>query len=230
MTKTAGQLYAAMPSMREQWHSHQRALERAAGHFATADPHDTEARRAAGKATWLVARLDGALRGAFSAPPLSLDHVVVAVDGSHVDIDRHAAARCFLINIGYVSLRYGEIPHAELRSEPLLCADEETLALRDRRGVREANIEGALLGMHRAVMEIEALGGCGGARAGGTAGARPAGRHARAVGAHRRHGLRARGVGRPAVSSTRWTGCVRSRIGERLPSRATSAVRGARRW
>ena len=157
LTKTAGQLYAAMPSMREQWGSHQRALERAAGHFATADPHDTEARRAAGKATWLVARLDGALRGAFPAPPLALDQVVVAVDGSHVDIDRHAAARCFLINIGYVSLRYGEVPHAELRSEPLLCADDGSLTLRDPRGVREANIEGPLLGMHRAVMEIEAL-------------------------------------------------------------------------
>ena len=157
LTRTAGQLYAAMPSMREQWGSQQRALERAAGYFATADPHDTEARRAAGKATWLAARLDGALRGGFAAPPLPPDHVVVAVDGSHVDVDRHASARCFLINIGYVTLRYGEVPHAELRSEPLLCADDASLTLRDPHSVREANIEGTLLGMHRAVMEIEAL-------------------------------------------------------------------------
>ena len=157
LTRTAGQLYAAVPSMREQWGSQQRALERAAGYFATADPHDTEARRAAGKATWLAARLDGALRGGFAPPPLPPDHVVVAVDGSHVDVDRHASARCFLINIGYVTLRYGEVPHAELRSEPLLCADDASLTLRDPHGVREANIEGTLLGMHRAVMEIEAL-------------------------------------------------------------------------
>lgn len=157
LTKTAGQLYAAMPSMREQWGSHLRALERAAAHFATADPHETEERRVAGRATWLAARLDGALRGAYPPPPLPPDHVVVAVDGSHVDVDRHAAARCFLINIGYVTLRYGEVPHAELRSEPHLYAADSSLALRDRHGVREANIEGALLGMHRAVMEIEAL-------------------------------------------------------------------------
>lgn len=157
LTRTAGQLYAAMPSMREQWGSHLRALERATGHFATADPYETEARRAAGKATWLAARLDGALRGGFAPPHLPSDHVVVAVDGSHVDVDRHAAARCFLINIGYVTLRYGEIPYAELRSEPLLCADDASLTLRDPHGVREANIEGTLLGMHRAVMEIEAL-------------------------------------------------------------------------
>lgn len=157
MTRTAGQLYDAMPSMREQWGSHLRALERATGHFAAVDPHETEARRATGKATWLAARLDGALRGGFAPPPLPSDHVVVAVDGSHVDVDRHAAARCFLINIGYVTLRYGEVPNAELRSEPLLCADDASLTLRDPHGVREANIEGTLLGMHRAVMEIEAL-------------------------------------------------------------------------
>ncbi len=157
LTKTAGHLYAAMPSMREQWGSHLQALERAAAHFATADPHETEERRAAGRATWLAARLDGALRGGFAPPPLPPDHVVVAVDGSHVDVDRHAAARCFLINIGYVTLRYGEVPHAELRSEPHLYADDSSLALRDPHGVREANIEGELLGMHRAVMEIEAL-------------------------------------------------------------------------
>ena len=158
LTRTAGQLYDAMPSMREQWGSHLRALERATGHFATADPHETEARRAAGKATWLAARLDGALRGGFAPPPLPPDHAVVAVDGSHVDVDRHAAARCFLINIGYVTLRYGEVPHAELRSEPLLCADDASLTrCATRHGVREANIEGTLLGMHRAVMEIEAL-------------------------------------------------------------------------
>lgn len=157
LTKTAGQLYAAVPSLREQWGSHERALENAALHFATADPTETEARRASGTATWLTARLDGTFRGGSAAPPLPPDHVVIAVDGSHIDIDRHAAARCFLINIGCVSLRYGEVPHAELRSEPLLCADEESLALRDPRGVREATIEGTVLGMHRAVMEIEAL-------------------------------------------------------------------------
>ena len=155
--KTAGQLYDATPSMRKQWGAHVKALDSAAFHLSTADPVDTEARRVNGKSTWLAARLDGALDGRFPAPPLPVDHMVIAVDGSHIDTDRHAAARCFLINIGSVSIRYGEVPHAEFRSDPVLCADDDSLFLRDPDGVREVAVEGSLLGMHRAVMEIESL-------------------------------------------------------------------------
>ena len=157
LTKTAGQLYAAMPAVHEQRDSRERALETAALRFATADPQSIEERRSTGKATWLTARLDGALQGSSAPPPLPPEHVVIAVDGSHIDADRHSAARCFLINIGYVRLRYGEQPHAELRSDPQLSLSEESLTLRDPRSVRETPVEGALLGMHRAVAEAEAL-------------------------------------------------------------------------
>ena len=157
IAKTAGQLYDAAPTLRRQRGTRLDALAEAVRRFAEADPRDAETRRANGRHTWLAAELDGALAGAFPPPPMPADHAVVAVDGSHVDADRHAAARCYLVNIGRVALRYGEIPHAELGSDPLLCVDEESLALRDPRGPREVPIEGALLGMLRAVMEIEAL-------------------------------------------------------------------------
>ena len=35
----------------------------------------------------------------FATPNLPENLIVVAVDGSHIDVDRHLAAQCFLINI-----------------------------------------------------------------------------------------------------------------------------------
>ena len=157
IAQTAGQLYAAAGPMRRQRAGQLDALATAVRHLESADPLDVEARRASGKFTWLAAGVDGGLAGSFDAPPLAVDHVVVAVDGSHIDVDRHSPARCSLVNIGGVALRYGEQPDAELWSAPTLCADEASLALRDPLGPREVPIEGALLGMTRAVMEIEAL-------------------------------------------------------------------------
>lgn len=159
LTKTAGQVYAAMGLLHGQRSGRIEALAKAKEHLDLADPLDTEARREAGKATWLVAGVDGAMTGGVDAPPLPVDHAVVSVDGSHIDADRHSPAECYLVNVGYVSLRYGETPDAALWNEPHLCADEASLRLRDPRSPREAPLTGALLGMHRAVMEVEALAG-----------------------------------------------------------------------
>ena len=157
LTKTAGQVYAAMGLLRDQRSARLEALADAVTHLASADPLDTEARRRAGKATWLVAGVDGSMTGGMDPPPLPVDHVVLGVDGSHIDADRHAPAECYLVNIGHVCLRYGGTPDAVLGNEPRLCADEASLRLRDPRTPREVPIAGALLGMHRAVMEVEAL-------------------------------------------------------------------------
>ncbi len=157
LSKTAAQLYDAAPQIAGQRRSHLEALARASTALDSADPAVVEQRRIDGKTTFLVAGLEGKLAGSIAAPTLPPDHVVVAVDGSHIDVDRHAPARLFLINTGYVVLRYGELPDARLWNTPLLCADDETLTLRDPNGTREVPVEGPLLGMLRAVMEIEAL-------------------------------------------------------------------------
>ncbi len=157
IVRTAGQLYDASDALQRQRWSKLEALAKAAVGFASADPHDVEARRSAGRSTWLTAGIDGALSERYPAPPLPANYAVVAVDGSHVDADRHSPARCYLVNIGCVELRYGEAPYAELGSTPTLCVREAELTLRDSRGPREVPIEGALLGMLRAVMEVEAL-------------------------------------------------------------------------
>lgn len=157
LAKAAGQLYAALPEMRGQQRGHAQALGVALERIDDVDALDAEARRVQGKSTWLAAGVENGIVGAFPPPAPPVDYAVVAVDGSHVDVDRHAAARCFLINIGVASLRYGEIPSADLRSEPALRADDQSLFLRDPHGVKEQAVEGALLGMHRAIAEIEAL-------------------------------------------------------------------------
>ena len=93
----------------------------------------------------------------YSPPALHTDYRVVAADGSHIDVDRHLAARCFLINIGVAALTYGSAPDARLYSRPKLYAGDDELAIRDPASGREEQVQGAVLGAKRAVEEIRAL-------------------------------------------------------------------------
>lgn len=93
-----------------------------------------------------------------SAPALPADFCVVAVDGSHIDVDRHMPARCFLINIGTCVLTYGSRPDAILTSEPYLYAQDDELVIRDQNAKhRQQYIQGGVLGAKRAVEEIRGL-------------------------------------------------------------------------
>jgi hypothetical protein len=157
LSKTAAQLYGAAPQLAGQREAQLKALARAAGFLGSVDPDAVEQRRSDGKTTFLVAGVDGDLAGATPVPPLPPDHIVVAVDGSHIDVDRHSPAKLFLINTGYVSLRYGELPDAALWNTPTLFHEDDALVLRDTISTKEVPIEGPVLGALRAVMEIEAL-------------------------------------------------------------------------
>ncbi len=107
---------------------------------------------------WPAAEVRGDPRAHYPPPPLPQDFCVVGVDGSHIDVDRHIPARCFLINIGVVVLRYGSQPDARLSSQPKLYAQDEELVMRDRvEPYREQAIEGAVLGARRTVEEARAL-------------------------------------------------------------------------
>ena len=55
-----------------------------------------------------------------SVPPdiLPENYMVIGVDGSHIDVNRHIPIRCFLINTGTVKIRYGASPGADLSSNP----------------------------------------------------------------------------------------------------------------
>jgi len=113
---------------------------------------------AASKTTWLVAGLVDGLSQHYAVPLLPQEFTVMATDGSNIDVDRHRSTRCFLINIGSVSLHYGTSPSATLDSLPHLYSEEEELVITPTGAKgREQPIEGTLLGIKRSVDECQRL-------------------------------------------------------------------------
>jgi len=111
-----------------------------------------------GKTTWLVAGLVDGLSPHYQAPPLPPEFSIIATDGSNIDVDRHKSTRCYLINIGSVTLHYGNKPEALLDSSPVLYfGDEDLVIAPDGAKGREQPIEGALLGIKRGVDECRGL-------------------------------------------------------------------------
>src|SRR3990167_2828836 len=54
--------------------------------------------------------------------PCKNNYSVVSVDGSQIYYDKHQGPPCFLINIGFIQLRYGLSGKAmQCGSEPILC-------------------------------------------------------------------------------------------------------------
>ncbi len=109
------------------------------------------------KTTWLVAGLVDKPDEHYKAPPLPAEFTVIATDGSHIDVDRHRSARCYLINIGSVVLHYGDCPDATLDSSPRLYDEEKELVIAPVGLRREQAIEGALLGIKRSGDECRRL-------------------------------------------------------------------------
>ena len=108
------------------------------------------------KTTWLVAGLRESIGLHQSVPPCQENHVVLASDGSHIDVDRHHSAHCFLINIGVAQLRYGQDADACLSASPLLYFKDEEVVISSSDG-RQVPIEGPLLGVKRSVEECRFL-------------------------------------------------------------------------
>ena len=86
------------------------------------------------------------------------DFCVAAVDGSHIDVDRHLPVKCCLINIGSCVLTYGSTPNAVLINRPRLYASDEELKIRSHgKPYQEQAVQGVVLGVLRAVEEIKGL-------------------------------------------------------------------------
>ena len=108
------------------------------------------------KTTWLVPALRESINYSGIAGDCPHNHVVLSTDGSHIDVNRHQSAHCFLINTGSVLLQYGDSPAASLFNKPVLYYKDQDVVIssRDR---KEVPIEGQLLAVKRNVEEARAL-------------------------------------------------------------------------
>lgn len=109
--------------------------------------------------SWLLAEpLAEPMDAAFPAPPTPDEYVVLASDGSHIDVDRHSPVSCYLLNLGHARIRYGSRPEADLTSQPELAFEDERLVLSDRSDAsREDTLSGNLLAALCSVREVELL-------------------------------------------------------------------------
>ena len=94
----------------------------------------------------------------FEALEPPIDFVVLATDGSQIDIDRNAPASYYLINVGEVFLRYGSAPGARLSNHPSAKLSDESLVSQDAypdEAVEEH--DRVIVALERAVAEIDGL-------------------------------------------------------------------------
>lgn len=111
-----------------------------------------------GKVTWMPAGLPEDWNDTYPLPPLPADFAVLASDGSQIELERHAPASCYLINIGLASLHYGRQPDAQLSSQAALFYQPEDLVLTDPANANQfERVDGKLLKLKRSVMEAQAL-------------------------------------------------------------------------
>ena len=158
--KTAVQIERMAEDMRSRRSDMEARLNRARRHVESFDTEQYEAKRARSseKLNWTAPLVDEDPSARFEPPSIPDDFCVAAVDGSHIDVDRHLPARCCLVNIGSCVLTYGSAPDAVLSSYPTLYASDDELTIRSRSGAyQEQSIQGSVLSALRAVEELRAL-------------------------------------------------------------------------
>jgi hypothetical protein len=158
-TDIAAQVGEMITALRESGAEHRRRLADALATFNDPSPdlEEVQKKLEAAKTSWLVAQLTERIDRRYPAPEIPADFTVMATDGSHIDVDRHRAARCYLINIGAVTLTYGSRPDAVLTAMPTLYAGEDDMVIRNPGAGRDQVMDAALTGIKRSVAEWRAL-------------------------------------------------------------------------
>jgi hypothetical protein len=158
LSKLVGQIVDLAASLKSKAGEKQAKLEFALKTLksSAADINGLKQKVEASKSTWLVAGPKESLDLRQTAPGCPDDFMVLASDGSHIDVDRHQSAHCFLINVGIAQLKYGGNPDAQLLSFPYLYFKGGEVAITSADG-RQMPIEGQLLGIKRGIEECRWL-------------------------------------------------------------------------
>ena len=107
---------------------------------------------------YLAAEVLESLLGAYPPAEPPNDWAVAAVDGSHIDVDRHLPIACYLLNFGGCVLTYGSCPDATMFSHPHLAVNQEELYISNPvNRNQEESISGAVLGLIRTIKELDTL-------------------------------------------------------------------------
>lgn len=128
-------------------------------HVAARDPEAFEATVRNAQTSWplalpFVGRID-----AHVPPPAPPDAAtVLAVDGSSIDVDRNLPLDCFVLNLGWMQVRYGAQHGSDCGSTIDLQPTDENVYLRDDDDPsHEAAIRGNVLDLLRSVRELDRL-------------------------------------------------------------------------
>ena len=160
LTKTALQIDSMASDLKARQSQRELRLQKSLEAVSSLNIENYEQKRQQSKSTlaWSLPGLIDEPGSRYEPPSVPIDYSVAAVDGSHIEIDRHIPARCFLINIGVSVLTYGSQPDARLFSEPRLYARDDELVIRDEAGShRDQVIQGPVLATQRMVEEVRAL-------------------------------------------------------------------------
>ena len=160
LAKTAAQLEGLAERLQHTAEHRDQRLGELMQVMVEADSQQVAAKLSASQSRpFLAAEPIGALADRHQPISLPTDFCVASVDGSHIDVDRHLPARCYLVNLGGCALTYGASPNAHLYSRPQLYSTDAELYLTTsgEDGNEEVPVQGPLLGLKRAVQEVEEL-------------------------------------------------------------------------
>ena len=111
-----------------------------------------------GTYSWLTAGITEPLTTCVSPEPPPENYIVLAVDGSQIEIERDSPFDCYLINIGRVLIRYGDAPDAVIDSSLETYYRSEDLVLGGRRRPgREHVVGSSVIAAQRDTAEVNAL-------------------------------------------------------------------------